>query len=54
MHRYPYPFLDVRSIGYGGVTVVALGLFVVFWLLGLVVVLIGRDARREAVPAAST
>lgn len=52
VHRYPYPFLDVRSIGYGGVTVVSLGLFVVFWLLGLVVVLLGRDARRSAVPAA--
>jgi hypothetical protein len=49
VHRYPYPFLDVRSIGYGGVTIVALGLFVVFWLLGLIVVVLGRRVR--AAPA---
>jgi hypothetical protein len=54
VHRYPYPFLDVRSIGYGGVAVVSLGLFVVFWLLGLIVVAVGRDARKPVVPAATS
>jgi hypothetical protein len=48
VHRYPYPFLDVGSLGYGGVAVVALGLLVVFCLLGLLVVAIGR---LDALPA---
>jgi hypothetical protein len=54
VHRYPYPFLDVRSIGYGGVAIVSLGLVVVFWLLALIVVALGRDARQPAVPAAAS
>jgi hypothetical protein len=42
VHRYPYPFLDVRSLGYGGVAIVASVLLVLFWLLGLLVVALGR------------
>jgi hypothetical protein len=42
-HRYPYPFLDVGSLGYGAVAVVALALLVVFSLLGLLVVALGRS-----------
>ncbi len=45
VHRYPYPFLDVRSLGYGGVGIVASVLSVVFWLLGLLVVGVGRFGR---------
>jgi hypothetical protein len=53
VHRYPYPFLDVKSIGYGQVAIAAAVLFVVFWLLGLLVVTIGRLGRRtpSRVPA---
>lgn len=47
--KYPYPFLDVRSIGYDGVTIVSLALFAAFWLLGLIVVLLG--GRRVPVSA---
>lgn len=32
--RYPYPFIDVGSLGYGGVLVNALGLLAVFLALG--------------------
>jgi hypothetical protein len=46
VHRYPYPFLDVKSLGYGGVGAVASALCVVFWLLGLLVVAVGRLGRR--------
>jgi hypothetical protein len=42
-HRYPYPFLDVGSLGYGAVAVVALALLVVFSLLGLLMVALGRS-----------
>ena len=47
MHRYPYPFLDVGSLGYAGVGIVAAVLCLVFWLLGLLVVAVGRLGRRE-------
>jgi hypothetical protein len=46
VHGYPYPFLDVTSLGYGQVTIAACVLFGVFWLLGLLVVAIGRLGRR--------
>jgi hypothetical protein len=52
VHRYPYPFLDVASIGYGGVAEVSVVLLIVFWLLGLGVVGAGRLGRRE--PALGT
>jgi len=42
VHSYPYPFLDVGSLGYAGVTLSAVGLFAVFWLLGLLVVAVTR------------
>ncbi len=47
VHRYPYPFLDVESLGYRGVGTVAAVLFVVFWLLGLLVIAAGRLGRRR-------
>jgi len=55
VHRYPYPFLDVRSLGYGGIAYVALGLFLFFWLIGLLVVIIGyagRSAEPRHIPRA--
>lgn len=52
VHEYPYPFLDVGSLGYGGVTLSALGLFVVFWLLGLLVVAASRLRHPVAAPEA--
>jgi hypothetical protein len=52
IHRYPYPFLDVSSLGYAGVTIVAFGLLLVFWLLGLLLVAIGRTAARVHAPVA--
>jgi hypothetical protein len=39
---YPYPFLDPRRLGAGGVALSALALAVVFWLLGLLIVRIDR------------
>lgn len=42
VHRYPYPFLDVTSLGYLGLTISAVALLVFFWLLGLLVVVLGR------------
>jgi len=54
VHSYPYPFLDVGSLGYGGVALSALGLFVVFWLLGLLVVAASRAARRVTAPAGAS
>ncbi|WP_199523591.1 Pr6Pr family membrane protein [Micromonospora craterilacus] len=53
VHRYPYPFVDVGALGYGGVAIVAAVLAVVFWLLGLMFV--GADralARFRPAPAA--
>jgi hypothetical protein len=50
---YPYPFLDVHSLGYGGVSGVSAALLVVFVLLGLVVVAAGRIGRRAAPPLAA-
>jgi len=47
VHRYPYPFLDVGPLGYAGVGIVAAVLCLVFWLLGLLVVAVGRLGRRE-------
>jgi hypothetical protein len=39
---YPYPFLDPHRLGAGGVTLSALALAAVFWLLGLLAVHIDR------------
>ncbi|GAB3660938.1 Pr6Pr family membrane protein [Actinocorallia lasiicapitis] len=40
--RYPYPFLDVTSHGYGGVLWNAVVYAVFFWLLGLLLVFVDK------------
>jgi len=45
-HDYPYPFVDVNDLGYGGVTLMSLVLCVAFWALGLAVIALGRLAAR--------
>ncbi|MBQ1046352.1 Pr6Pr family membrane protein [Micromonospora sp. C72] len=59
--RYPYPFLDAGRLGYGGVTVSAVGFAVAFWLLGLLFVGVdrllaraGRSGSAQSPPAAPT
>jgi hypothetical protein len=42
VHFYPYPFVDVMALGYLRVLVNAAGLTVLFWVLGLIVVMIAR------------
>jgi hypothetical protein len=41
--HYPYPFLDVDHLGYGGVLQNVLIYGIAFWLLGLVFVAINRS-----------
>jgi uncharacterized membrane protein len=41
-HTYPYPFIDVRELGYGGVALSAVFFALAFWLLGLAFVAIDR------------
>jgi hypothetical protein len=52
VHRYPYPFLDVGHLGYGGVGFSALAFAVAFWLLGLLFVGVDRGlaGRARGVP----
>ncbi|GGQ38746.1 Pr6Pr family membrane protein [Couchioplanes azureus] len=54
-HTYPYPFIDVNDLGYGGVALSTVFFAVVFWLLGLAFVGIDRLAvgsrARRAAPA---
>jgi hypothetical protein len=45
-HTYPYPFIDVRELGYGGVALSAVFFALAFWLLGLVFVGIDRIRLR--------
>lgn len=45
--NYPYPFIDVGLIGYGHATLNALGLLVVFVLVGLGVVAVSRARHRR-------
>ncbi len=48
VHSYPYGFVDPGSLGYGGVALSAVGLGVVFWLLGLGLCALDRlPARRR-------
>jgi hypothetical protein len=42
---YPYPFVDVTTLGYGGVLARAAGLMLVFLGMGLLIVAIGRWKR---------
>jgi hypothetical protein len=49
VHRYPYPFIDARQLGYGGVGLSSLFFAFAFWLLGLLLVGVDRGlARRGA------
>lgn len=48
VHRYPYPFIDVRELGYRGVTISSAVLAVAFWILGLLFVLIDRLAASRS------
>ena len=41
-HTYPYPFIDVRELGYDGVALSAAFFAAAFWLLGLGFVAIDR------------
>ena len=47
LHSYPYPFIDVGVLGYGRATVNALGLLLVFVLVGLAMVWISRLRHRR-------
>jgi hypothetical protein len=44
---YPYPFVDVHVLGYGGVSARAAGLMLVFLGMGLLVVAVGRWTRER-------
>ncbi|MGI5178765.1 Pr6Pr family membrane protein [Dactylosporangium sp. CA-152071] len=44
--KYPYPFVDANELGYGGVTISALGFTVAFFLLGLLLIGLGEGIRR--------
>jgi hypothetical protein len=46
--HYPYPFVDVNVLGYGGVLVRAAGLLLVFLGMGLLVVAVGRWTRARS------
>jgi hypothetical protein len=45
---YPYGFIDVNSIGYPKTLVNAVGLLLIFVILGLGIVVIDRVSRRAA------
>jgi hypothetical protein len=45
---YPYPFVDVNVLGYGGVLVRAAGFLLVFLGMGLLVVAVGRWMRARS------
>ena len=50
---YPYPFLDVKSLGYVQVVIDALGVLVAFIVVALLLVALGRwQARRQNHPVA--
>lgn len=46
VHRYPYPFIDVRDLGYDGVSISAVAFAVAFWILGLLFVAIDHAGDR--------
>ncbi|ROP32361.1 Pr6Pr family membrane protein [Couchioplanes caeruleus] len=54
-HTYPYPFIDVNDLGYGGVALSTVFFAFAFWLLGLAFVGIDRltfgSRARETAPA---
>ena len=45
---YPYPFVDVKLLGYGGVLARAAGFLLVFLGMGLLVVAVGRWRRARS------
>jgi hypothetical protein len=45
---YPYPFVDVKVLGYGGVLARAAGFLLVFLGMGLLVVAVGRWMRARS------
>jgi len=45
---YPYPFVDVNVLGYGGVSARAAGLMLVFLGMGLLVVAVGHWTRKPS------
>ncbi|AUF97704.1 hypothetical protein M2396_003362 [Pseudomonas sp. BIGb0278] len=48
---YPYPFIDVASLGYGQVMINALVVLVAFWAIGLVLLALDRwQGRRRTQP----
>ncbi|MFI6792493.1 Pr6Pr family membrane protein [Nonomuraea sp. NPDC050383] len=52
--RYPYPFLNVDTYGYGGVSIMAVGLAVCFVLLGYGLIALHRLANRPNRTAAGS
>lgn len=51
-HRYPYPFIDVTTLGYPRVLLNTVGLTIAFLLVGLIYVAIDRAlGARAALPA---
>jgi hypothetical protein len=50
VHKYPYPFIDVRELGYDGVTISSAGFAGAFWILGLAFVAIDRWGNRLRLP----
>ena len=48
LQSYPYPFIDVTTLGYGGALVNAFGLLVCFVVLGLILVAVSNARARRA------
>lgn len=53
MNIYPYPFIDVAVLGYGRVTLNAIGLLVAFVAVGYLVRAIANALARRVTPAAT-
>jgi hypothetical protein len=53
MNVYPYPFIDVAVLGYGRVTLNAIGLLVAFVAVGYLVRAIANALARRVTPAAT-
>ncbi len=48
LQSYPYPFIDVTTLGYGGALLNAFGLLVCFVVLGLILVAVSNARARRA------
>ena len=53
LHEYPYPFIDVAALGYGGATLNAVGLLIVFIGVGYLVRAAANALARKVTPAAA-